>query len=326
VKYETKIGDSLEEAAGYLREGHLVAIPTETVYGLAGNALDALAVVRIFEAKERPLYNPLIVHAADIREVRQLSREWYPGLDRLATHLWPGPLSLLLDRHSSIPDLVTAGLPKVALRIPDHALTRQLIRLCGFPLAAPSANLFSRISPTTPEHVYRQLEGRIPYILDGGPCAIGLESTIVGKNEEGQWTIYRPGAYTREDLAAFLGQVHLHTSSGKTLAPGMLPLHYAPSTPLLFGDLAADWAPPKNEKAGMLRYRDRHRAVSHKVQQVLAPDGDLRTAARNLYATLHHLDRLGLDVIYAEPVPDEGIGKAINDRLRRAGESASLPA
>lgn len=326
VKYETRIGDNLEEAAGYLRGGHLVAVPTETVYGLAGNALDPLAVVRIFEAKERPLYNPLIVHTADVREARQLSREWYPELDRLTMHLWPGPMSLLLERQPTIPDLVTAGLPRVALRIPDHPLTRQLIRLCGFPLAAPSANLFSRISPTTAEHVLRQLDGRIPYILDGGPCAIGLESTIVGKNEDGHWTIYRPGAYTREDLAAFLGQVSLHNRPAEgPLAPGMLPMHYAPATPLFFGELASDWVPMKKEKAGLLLFKNYRKEPSRKNQQVLATDGELRTAARNLYAALHKLDSLGLDAIYAEPVPDIGIGKAINDRLRRAGESAPSP-
>lgn len=320
MEYSTLTGSSTEEAARWLKDGHLVAMPTETVYGLAGNALDPTAVVRIFETKERPLYNPLIVHVASVDEARQLARTWPAALDRLARMFWPGPLTILLPRKELVPDLVTAGLDRVAIRIPDHPLAMELIRTCGFPLAAPSANLFSRISPTTAEHVQRQLDGRIPYILDGGPCTIGLESTIIGE-EQGHWSIYRQGAITAPDLEAFLGRVRLQEERSPIAAPGMLPMHYAPRTPLLFGEI--DPADPrlKKKKVGLLLFQQRRSTPAP--QLVLAPDGDPRTAARYLYAALHQLDAMGLEAILAEPAPEQGLGRAINDRLQRAAAKAA---
>jgi len=320
MEYTTITGHSTEEAARWLKEGHLVAMPTETVYGLAGNALDPAVVVRIFETKERPLYNPLIVHVASVAEARKLTRSWPLGLDRLTSTFWPGPLTILLPREQLIPDLVTAGLDRVALRIPDHPLALELIRACGFPLAAPSANLFSRISPTTAEHVQRQLDGRIPYILDGGACTIGLESTIIGE-ENGHWTIYRQGAVTAPDLEAFLGRIRVTDQKAPVSAPGMLPLHYAPRTPLHFGPI--DDADPRLRKGrtGLLLYQHRRNAPAPQV--VLAPDGDPRSAARYFYAALHQLDAQGLEAILAEPAPDQGLGRAINDRLQRAAFRAA---
>lgn len=319
MKYQTEIGDSIETAAHWLKEGHLVAFPTETVYGLAGNALDPAAVVQIFETKERPLYNPLIVHAANPEQARQLTREWPKGLDHLIDTFWPGPLTLLLDRQTQIPDLVTAGLDRVAIRIPEHALALSLIETCGFPLAAPSANLFSRISPTTADHVFRQLEGRIPYILDGGPCAVGLESTILGL-DQGHWTIYRQGAITAADLEAFLGRVQTIKPTESPVAPGMLPMHYAPRSPLTFGAIGSHASDLANPRIGWLLFQEDRDVAGPRF--ILAPDGDLRSAARRLYAGLHELDQLQLDAIMAEPAPDQGLGRAINDRLQRAAVSA----
>ncbi len=319
MTYATVTGTAIEEAADWLRKGHLVAFPTETVYGLGGNALHADTVVRIFETKERPLYNPLIVHVTQVDEAKALLRQWPTGLDILTNTFWPGPLTLLLERNHLVPDLVTAGLDRVAIRIPDHPMALALIRACGFPLAAPSANLFSRISPTTAEHVSHQLEGRIPYILDGGPCTVGLESTIIGL-QDGRWCIYRQGAVTAPDLEAFVGKVHTALPTPSPVAPGLLPMHYAPRTRLEFGPLAPGDPRLRSPRTGLLRFDRRLPGISA-VQVILAPDSSLHTAARELYAALHRLDSLPLDLILAEPVPEEGLGRAINDRLQRAAGS-----
>lgn len=319
MAFNTEIGTSIETAAVYLKEGQLIGMPTETVYGLAGNALDPEVIAKIYEVKERPLYNPLIIHVAEQDQARSLVREWPPELEKLMSLFWPGPLTLLLERSKGIPDLVTAGLPRVAIRLPDHQMARDLILACGFPLAAPSANLFTRISPTTAMHVHAQLEGRIPYILDGGPCAIGLESTILG-HENGRWVIYRTGAITASDLAPFLGIVHTYQGTKTPVAPGMLPMHYAPKTKLVFGPMNAEAPEVKSGRAALLRFKSR--LPSKCPQVILAADGQTRTAAKNLYAAMHELDALGKDIILAEPVPEEGIGRAINDRLRRAGSSS----
>lgn len=317
MAYTTETGTSIERAAELLKDGRLVAMPTETVYGLAGNALDPEAVARIYEVKERPLYNPLIVHVADVAEARALVREWPAELNELVRLFWPGPLTLLLEKGPELPDLLTAGLSRVAIRLPDHAMARDLIRSCGFPLAAPSANLFSRISPTSASHVQAQLEGRIPYILDGGPCEIGLESTILGR-DNGHWVIYRPGAVTAADLAPFLGIVHHHDGIGKPQSPGMLPLHYSPRTPLHFGPIDPTDPALVDGRTGLVLFGQAERFADGCPREVLAPDGRLRTAAQNLYAALHRLDGMGLERLLAEPMPEEGIGRAINDRLRRA--------
>lgn len=316
MAYNTEIGTSIDAAATYLRDGQLIGMPTETVYGLAGNALDPEVVAHIFEVKERPLYNPLIVHVAEKDQARELVKEWPPELERLMALFWPGPLTLLLERSKGIHDLVTAGLPRVAIRLPDHQMARDLIKACGFPLAAPSANLFTRISPTSAQHVQAQLEGRIPYILDGGNCEIGLESTILGR-DNGRWVIYRPGAITASDLAPFLGIVHTYQGAKTPQAPGMLPMHYAPKTKLVFGPVDPHSPELKQGRTALLRFKSKLKVNCPQV--VLAPDGQTRTAAKNLYAAMHELDALGMDLILAEPVPEECIGKAINDRLRRAG-------
>lgn len=313
MRFETRIGTDIDEAASWLKTGELVAIPTETVYGLAGNALDEKAVVKIFDTKERPLYNPLIVHVSNAGQVNSLVQEWDEEVQALMDSFWPGPMTLLLDRSPAVPDLVCAGLDRVALRMPDHDLTRALIDQCGFPLAAPSANLFGRISPTTAAHVLGQLDRRIPYILDGGPCRVGVESTILGR-ENGRWKIYRAGGIMQSELEPIIGYTEGVNASDRPSAPGMLPWHYAPRTPL-----ALEYPPEHSgDRIGWLRFSSLSPAVPGERQFVLAPDGNLHTAARRLYAGLHELDALGLDFLVAEPVPDSGIGRAINDRLKRA--------
>ncbi len=313
MDWKTVIGKDLDQAAHWLRKGELVAIPTETVYGLAGNALDEKAIVKIFETKERPLYNPLIIHVAHADQAKSLVLDWDDQVQALMDAFWPGPLTLLLDRSPAVPDLVCAGLSRVALRMPDHPLTLDLIQNCDFPLAAPSANLFGRISPTTAEHVLGQLNQRIPYILDGGPCRVGVESTIIGR-ENGEWKIYRVGGITQAELEPFIGQAERVAPSDRPDAPGMLPWHYAPRTTLTIGEPSVS----PGDRIGWLRFSSLGQGVPGERQFVLAPDGDLHTAARRLYAGLHELDALGLDHLIAEPVPDQGIGRAINDRLRRA--------
>ncbi|MCF8239374.1 MAG: threonylcarbamoyl-AMP synthase [Saprospiraceae bacterium] len=313
MDWKTVIGNDLDQASHWLRKGELVAIPTETVYGLAGNALDEKAVVKIFETKQRPLYNPLIIHVADAAQARSLVLDWDAQVQALMDTFWPGPLTLLLDRSPAVPDLVCAGLSRVALRMPDHPLTLDLIKACDFPLAAPSANLFGRISPTTADHVRSQLDQRIPYILDGGPCRVGVESTIIGR-EQDEWKVYRIGGITLADLRPILGSIGIVAPSNRPDAPGMLPWHYAPRTTLTIGEPLDS----QGDRIGWLRFSSLGPGVPGERQFVLAPDGDLYTAARRLYAGLHELDALGLDHLIAEPVPDQGIGRAINDRLRRA--------
>ena len=230
--FHTIIGTDIETAADWLRAGEPVAIPTETVYGLAANALDPAAAVKIFEVKNRPAFDPLIVHLADIAAVAQYAADFPPAARALAERFWPGPLTLLLPKRDNIPDLITSGLPRVALRVPAHPVALALLRQLPFPLAAPSANPFGYISPTTAQHVYDQLQGRIPYILDGGPSTVGVESTIIGF-EAGVPVVYRLGGLALEDLAAVAG--HLKTQLNQSRNPaalGRLFSQYSPRKPL----------------------------------------------------------------------------------------------
>ena len=232
-------GTDLVYAAELLKAGRLVAIPTETVYGLAGNAFDTVAVSDIFAVKHRPTFDPLIVHTWCLERMQALVGDFPPDAQRLAVDFLPGPLTLLLPKAEAIPDIVTAGSPLVAVRIPRHPLTLRLLEMLDFPLAAPSANPFGYISPTTAAHVERQLGDKIPYILDGGPCTVGLESTIVGF-VDGRPVIYRKGGVSVEAIEAVVGKVAVRPhSSSNPLAPGMLKSHYAPHTPILLGDISA---------------------------------------------------------------------------------------
>lgn len=320
------IGTDLPRAARLLTEGQTVAIPTETVYGLAANALDSQAVTQIFSIKNRPHFNPLIVHTHSVEALAAYVEELPEEAIRLFTAFSPGPLTLLLPKQETIPDLVTAGSPRVAVRIPAHPLTLALLRMLPFPLAAPSANPFTYVSPTTAQHVADQLGDRIPYILDGGPCGVGLESTIVGW-EDGQPILYRAGGIETEAIEAVLGRTLLTpVQAKKPSTPGQLLSHYAPRAALILGEMEGLLDQFADRDVAVLRFQRQVEGLPADRQVVLSPSGDLGEAARALFAALRHLDSLPVDVILAEPVPDTGLGRAINDRLRRAqADRKSVP-
>ncbi len=306
--------DAIERAAQIIRAGGLVAFPTETVYGLGALGLDPLACARIFEAKRRPHFDPLILHVADVSQVDAVGHMGPTALI-LAGHFWPGPLTLVLPRRAVVPDIVTSGLETVAVRVPAHPVAHRLLEAVGTPVAAPSANPFGRLSPTTAEHVAAGLGDRIDAILDGGPADRGLESTIIDVTGDTP-TLLRAGAIAVEDIEALLGRViDRRLSSSRPAAPGQLDAHYAPSTPLLLGEPGAT---ADLDAAGLLtltRGKDDDRFA---VVEELSDSGDLRQAATRFFAALHRLDERGLDVIYARPLPETGLGVAIMDRLRRA--------
>ncbi|MFQ3547013.1 MAG: L-threonylcarbamoyladenylate synthase [Termitinemataceae bacterium] len=325
--------EDLAYAGRALAEGRLVAFPTETVYGLGADATNPLALARVFEAKRRPTFDPLIVHipALDwldrVADLSQLSQERQNLVHRLADSLWPGPLTLILPKRVHIPDLVTSGLPTVAVRLPAHPVARRLIELAGCPVAAPSANPFGYISPTQATHVMQQLGDRIDIVIDGGSCPVGLESTVLDMNGP-VLRILRPGGMSRERIEAIAGPVEvLDRTSRKPNAPGQLPSHYAPRAPLeLFstgeiphGRYGSDTAIlffSNEQKAAWLAAMSLDKPEP--IVRVLSPSGTLVEAAANLFAMLHELDTLGVQRILAERVPDRDLGIAINDRLYKA--------
>ncbi|MEY5043517.1 MAG: hypothetical protein RJA19_744 [Bacteroidota bacterium] len=334
----------VQQAAEWLRRGELVAIPTETVYGLACNGLNEKAVGQIFQAKSRPSTNPLILHVPHLGAVQGLVRDLPPLARVLMERFWPGPLTLLLDRAPGVPDAVTAGLPRVAVRMPDHPLTLALLAALDFPLAAPSANRSGYVSPTTAEHVKAQLGDRITGILDGGPCAQGLESTVVavegGADGRDEVVVYRLGAVPVEALRAFLDGLpgspvlRLHTAVGTAppsaaaplAAPGLLSMHYSPLTRLLLVDawddpqLAAQLAAlPPGARVGWLGFTDLPPAARPGApSRLLSPTGDLGEAARHLYGALIALDGTGCDLLVAHRLPPHDLGAVMNERLTRA--------
>jgi L-threonylcarbamoyladenylate synthase len=307
--------ESVEEAARLIRDGELVAFPTETVYGLGGDATNERAVAKIFEAKGRPRFNPLISHVLDASEARRLVR-WSNIADRLAAHFWPGPLTLVLPRakESPIALLATAGLDTAAVRAPAHPLAQALIRAAGRPIAAPSANRSGAVSPTRAEHVAESLGDRVKLILDGGPCQVGLESTVLDLTTATP-TLLRPGGATREAIEAVIGPVALSDAvpSGDAAhkSPGQLESHYAPARPVRLNatTVAAD--------EGLLAFGQQMQAGACRTLN-LSPQGDLTEAAANLFAHLRALDRPDITRIAVVPIPQTGLGLAINDRLRRA--------
>ena len=312
------IGTDINLAKTLLKEGKLVAIPTETVYGLGGNAYDAKAVSQIFAVKERPSFDPLIIHTSGIDRITEFVKTVPPQAERLMHAFMPGPLTLLLEKKDSIPDIVTSGLPRVAIRIPKHPLTLTLLAQLDFPLAAPSANPFGYISPTTAQHVADQLGNKIPYILDGGAASVGLESTIIGF-EQDQTIVYRKGGLSIDVIRDLIGEVIVkEQSSSNPASPGMLISHYAPSAPVMLGDiptLAKQFAPKNIGTISMNTFLPN---LPKTQQLLLSVDNDMEAAARNLFSGMRYLDNLNLDLIIAELVPEEGLGIAINDRLRRA--------
>lgn len=315
------LGKSVTKAAQLLQApGQLVAIPTETVYGLAGNALNEQSLANIFAVKNRPAFDPLILHLARAADLHHYTSEVPPAAKLLAEAFWPGPLTLVLPKTKLVPELATAGLPTAAFRVPAHPLTQELLQRLAFPLAAPSANPFGYLSPTTAEHVNAQLGDKIPYILDGGPAQIGVESTIVGFSAEGTPVVLRLGGIGVEVLEKTLGQAPevRKASSSQPAAPGMLTRHYSPHTPIIVGNPCNHLAAYPRHRIGILSYMRKFPAIPPEHNRVLAPTGDPAEAARNLFRYLHELDALGLQLILAEPLPEAGLGRAINDRLRRA--------
>lgn len=310
-----EIGTDINKATDLLIQGELVAIPTETVYGLAGNALNMDAVARIFAVKNRPQFDPLIVHVPGINHVQKYVREVPAKAKVLADKFWPGPLTILFNKKTIIPDLVSAGLDTVGIRCPDHPLTKQLLGNLPFPLAAPSANPFGYVSPTTPAHVNEQLGDKIKYILDGGPCPIGIESTIVGF-ENDDTIVLRLGGLTVEQIENEIGPVKVSTHSvSNPKAPGQLKSHYAPGKKIIVGiieEMIKKFG--VNESAVLSFKKDYH--VPYQI--VLAPSGSVEEAAKNLFTALRTLDKMPVQRILTEWVPESGLGRAINDRLRRA--------
>ena len=290
---------SLERAAELIRAGRLVAFPTETVYGLGANALDAAAVERIFAAKRRPRTSPLIVHVDSLAMARDLAREWPPAAGALAARYWPGPLTLIVPKRALIPDIVTAGLPTVGLRMPAHPLALALIRAAGVPIAAPSANRFTELSPTAAAHVPGELAD---YVLDGGPARVGIESTVLSL--AGAPTLLRPGVIPLPEIEALIGPVAVADppAEGPHASPGMHPRHYRPRTPLVLLD--ADAAPPPGRGAWLRIGREL--------------PSDARACAAALYDTLHRLDAQDWDWIAVERPPDTPDWAGVLDRLRRA--------
>lgn len=309
-------------AAEMLRRGQLVAFPTETVYGLGADATNSDSVAGIFESKQRPEFDPLIVHVADIAAAEQIVADFPEVARKLAAEFWPGPLTLVLPKRPHISDLVTAGLPGVGLRIPKHPLAIELLQAVGRPVVAPSANPFGGVSPTTAGHVVDGLGGRIDGVLDGGPCDVGLESTVVSLMTD-QPMLLRPGGLPIEDIEAVIGTVQRAVSdpsqdNAAQPAPGMLSRHYAPATMLRVIPIDDAAATIEGKRCGLLTHGEHPFPQGFEQIEQLSDTGDLRTCAANFFAALRSLDSANLDVIIARSFPATGLGIALNDRLRRA--------
>jgi len=309
--------EGIAQAAEIIRAGGLVAFPTETVYGLGAHALSALAVAKIFAAKGRPHFDPIIVHVADPKEAEELWAEVPSLARRLIERFWPGPLTLVLPKREKVPDIVTAGLPTVGVRMPARPVALALIREAGVPIAAPSANRFGKLSPTHHEAVLEQLGERIDAVIAGGPTPVGIESTVVSLVEDPP-RVLRPGGTPIEALREFLPDLRVEPPQGPSASPGTLPRHYRPATPLFLLEpgLAEGGEALDRSRCGFLAFQRAWHGFAQ--VEILSEKGDLVEAAARFFALLRKLDQAGLSAIVAEPVPEEGLGLAIMDRLRRA--------
>ncbi len=319
MKKLVKITDeTITRAAEMIRSGKLVVFPTETVYGLGADALNPEAVIKIFEAKERPKFDPLIVHIADESQLNDLCRDINDTAKKLIKNFWPGPLTIILKKKEIIPDIVTSGLPTVAIRMSSHAVARELIKKSKCPIAAPSANKFSYITPTTAKTVFEQISNKVDMILDDGRSDIGIESTIISVTEEP--VILRPGGLAIEEIEKLIGKIKSAKSKGKIEAPGQMKKHYAPNTEMEF--FTSETVLPENKNLGLIAFKslpeNKDRFESFESIEILSPKGDLHEAARNLFSVMYKLDKQKLDKIYVEKVPEKGIGIAIMDRLKKA--------
>lgn len=312
-----EIGTDIVKAKQLLQSEELVAIPTETVYGLAANALSEAAILKVYTAKNRPKFDPLIAHVDSLEKVEALTGSIPEKAHKLARQFWPGPLTILLDKKPDVPDLLTSGLNRVAVRIPNHPLTLELLSRIDFPLAAPSANPFGYVSPTTAKHVDDQLGEKVAYILDGGKCHVGLESTIVGFEGE-EVVVYRLGGTKVEEIEQMVGPVRVDVNmSSNPAAPGMLKSHYSPGRKMILGNIAKNLKRLDKTSTGIISFKDTYDVPASNLS-ILSVTGDLEEAARNIFSSLRQMDQKHIDVVLAEYVPKDGLGRAINDRLRRA--------
>ena len=304
-------------AAEVIKSGGLVAFPTETVYGLGADGLDPIAVAKIFEAKQRPSFNPLILHVAEADQVKDIASTDNSAILKLMDTFWPGPLTLVIPKKEIVPDIVTSGNPTVAVRMPDHQVALKLIKEAGKPIAAPSANVFSQLSPTNAGHVVKQLKDKVDIILDGGNCSIGVESTIIHIKDD-EITLLRPGGLAIEEIENIVGTVKiLNTRIESPISPGQLAYHYAPQIPLKFFN-EVNITDYKNKKVGALFFKKNFTQINFSDEKILSSEGDLREAAANLFSHLHDFENKSLDVILVERIDEIGLGKAIMDRLRKA--------
>ena len=314
-----KISTDIFEAKKILEKEDLVVIPTETVYGLAGNIYSIKAIDSIFKTKNRPANNPLIVHIDSYEKLADLVEEIPEKAKKLAEVFWPGSLTLVLKKKKSVPYTITAGKETVAVRIPNHQLTLELLKKLDFPLAAPSANPFGSISPTSAQHVVNYFKDTLEMVLDGGDCVNGIESTIIGFENENP-ILYRLGSLSVEEIESIIGPIKImNENNSSPLAPGMLSRHYAPKTKTIVSEnIKEELKKHKNLKIGLLLFKDDIDSCENIVKEILTNKKDLKEAATNLYAAMHRLDRKNLDLIIAEKFPNNSLGKSINDRLNRA--------
>ncbi len=312
---------NLAKASYLLRSGSVIAIPTETVYGLAGNIYNPDSIKQIYKIKQRPYTSPLIVHTCSLSRAEELVAEFHPLARVLAQRFWPGPLTLLLEKNNKVPDYITSGHSRVAVRVPSHPMTLELLRSLPFPLAAPSANPFGYISPTTKEHVRKQLGSKIRFILDGGSTHCGLESTIVGFEGE-RVIIYRLGGIAQETLEEVVGEIDRYVKADVQHkyppVPGATSRHYSPNTQLEVGNLDTLLKKYSKRSLGVLAYKTPVEGITKKYQVVVSRKGCLKEAAKNLFSALHYLDQLEVDQIIAPYFPNYGLGITINERLSRA--------
>jgi L-threonylcarbamoyladenylate synthase len=310
---------TINKAKEALLKEEIIGIPTETVYGLAGNAYSEIALKKIFALKKRPFYNPLIVHIKSVEYLNTIARDIPDIALKLAKEFWPGPLTLVLKKQSHISDLVTARKETVAIRVPNHPVALALLEQLDFPLAAPSANPFGSISPTTAVHVLDYFEDELAVILEGGTCERGVESTIIGF-EDNIPILYRYGSISVEEIEQVVGKLQIAVNNdSKPNSPGMLSRHYAPKTDTyLTSNVSELMQSFQGKKIGLLLYKNQILNQENTIQEVLSETGDLKEAATKLYAALHRLDKNNLDIIIAEKFPNEGLGKTLNDRLQRA--------
>jgi L-threonylcarbamoyladenylate synthase len=319
---------SLQKAAELIKKGELVAFPTETVYGLGADGLNPIAVAKIFEKKNRPSFNPLILHISDKSALKNYVFYEEPVIDKLIDKFWPGPLTLVLPKNEIVPDIVTSGNETVAIRMPDNKIALKLIELSGCPIAAPSANKFGHLSPTDAEHVEKSL-GSDLFILDGGKCAVGLESTIIGY-KNGAFSLLRPGGIPIEEIEKITGALTIKDKEGiSPESPGQLPFHYSPEIPLYIINKSSMSDKNflnslKNKKAGLLLFKESNSEIESILpsysKKILSESGNMAEAAANLFKFLHDFEKEEVDLILTEPVEPSGLGLAIMDRLKRAAE------